>query len=153
MRLISRYDQRNSGMPAFEPFTFELARRSGTRSQVDLLAAEDAMQSIAHETGDFMVDHDLFLTPVLGSPPVPLGRIDQNLPWDEFVEMIFRYVAFTPLGNFAGLPAMSVPLHWTADGLPVGSHFLGRFGAEETLFSLAGQLERAKPWADRRPPL
>lgn len=153
MRLISRYDQRNSGMPAFEPFTFELARRSGTRSQVDLLAAEDAMQSIAHETGDFMVDHDLFLTPVLGSPPVPLGRIDQSLPWDEFVEMIFRYVAFTPLGNFAGLPAMSVPLHWTADGLPVGSHLLGRFGAEETLFSLAGQLERAKPWADRRPPL
>lgn len=153
MRLISRYDQRDSGMPAFEPFTFELARRSGTRSQVDLLAAEDAMQAIAHETGHFMIDHDLFLTPVLGSPPVPLGRIDQNLPWDEFVEMIFRYVAFTPLGNFAGLPAMSVPLHWTADGLPVGSHFLGRFGAEETLFSLAGQLERVKPWADRRPPL
>ena len=110
------------------------------------------MQSIAHQTGAFLVDYDVFLTPVLGSPPVPLGRIDQDLPWDEFVEMIFRYVAFTPLGNFAGLPAMSVPLHWTDDGLPVGSHFLGRFGAEETLFSLAGQLERAQPWANLRPP-
>ncbi len=153
MRLISRFDQRDSGKPAFEPFTFALAERSGSRSQVDLLEAEAALQAIAHQTGTFMVDHDLFLTPVLGSPPVPLGRIDQSLPWDEFVEMIFRYVAFTPLGNFAGLPAMSVPLHWTSDGLPVGSHFLARLGAEETLFSLAGQLERAQPWADRRPPL
>jgi amidase len=153
MRLISRFDQRESGKPAFEPFTFELAKRSGARSQVDLLGAEAAMQAISHETGAFLVEHDLFLTPVLGSPPVPLGRIDQDLPWEEFIEMIFRYVAFTPLGNFAGLPAMSVPLHWTPDGLPVGSHFLGRFGEEETLFSLAGQLERAKPWADRRPPL
>ena len=66
--------------------------------------------------------------------------------------MIYRYVAFTPLGNFSGLPAMSVPFHWTPGGLPVGSHFLGTFGAEETLRSLAGQLERAQPWADRRPP-
>jgi amidase len=153
MRLISRVDQRDSGHPAFEPFTFELAERSGSRSQVDLLAAETALQTISHVTGEFLVDHDVFLTPVLGSPPVPLGRIDQDLPWDEFIEMIFRYVAFTPLGNFAGLPAMSVPLHWTGDGLPVGSHFLGRFGAEETLLSLAGQLERAKPWADRKPPI
>jgi amidase len=153
MRLIGRFDQRESGKPAFEPFTFELAERSGSRSQVDLLAAEAALQSIAHQTGAFLVDHDVFLTPVLGSPPVPLGRIDQDLPWDELVEMIFRYVAFTPLGNFAGLPAMSVPLHWTDDGLPVGSHFLGRFGDEETLFSLAGQLERAQPWADRKPPI
>jgi amidase len=152
MRLISRFDQRDSGKAAFEPFTFELAKRSGSRSQTDLLRAEAAMQSIAHQTGTFLTDHDLFLTPVLGSPPVPLGWIDQNLPWDEFVEMIFRYVAFTPLGNFAGLPAMSVPLYWTSEGLPVGSHVLGRFGAEETLFSLAAQLERAKPWANLRPP-
>ena len=151
MRLISRFDQRQSGKPAFEPFTFELAERSDSRSQADLLAAETAMQGIAHQAGAFLADHDVFLTPVLGSPPVPLGRIDQTLPWDEFVEMIFRYVAFTPLGNFAGLPAMSVPLHWTSDGLPVGSHFLGRFGAEEMLFSLAGQLERAQPWAAHRP--
>lgn len=151
MRLISRFDQRDSGMPAFEPFTFALAERSGARSQADLLGAETALQAIAHETGAFMASHDLFLTPVLGSPPVPLGRLDQTLPWDEFIEMIFRYVAFTPLGNFAGLPAMSVPLHWTDDGLPVGSHFLGRFGAEETLFSLAGQLEQARPWKDLRP--
>jgi amidase len=153
MRLISRFDQRESGKPAFEPFTFALAERSAKRTQVDLLDAEATLQSISHATGAFLSTHDLFLTPVLGSPPVPLGRIDQNLPWDEFVEMIFRYVAFTPLGNFAGLPAMSVPLHWTPDGLPVGSHLLGRFGGEETLLSVAGQLERARPWKSRLPPL
>jgi len=152
MRLIARLDQRESGLPAFEPFTVELAERSGRRSQADLLTAEASLQAIAHQTGAFLTDHDLFLTPTLGSPPVPLGWLDQHLPWDELIERVYRYVAFTPLGNFAGFPAMSVPLHWTPDGLPVGSHFLGRFGREETLVSLAGQLERARPWADRRPP-
>lgn len=153
MRLINRLDQRDSGKPGFEPFTFALAERSGRRTQVDLLAAEAALQTIAHEIGAFLATYDLFLTPVLGSPPIPLGQIDQHLPWDEFVEMIFRYVAFTPVGNFAGLPAMSVPLHWTPDALPVGSHFLARFGAEETLLSLAGQLEQARPWKDHVPPV
>ena len=152
MRLIARLDQRASGLPAFEPFTFELAERSGRRSQADLLTAEASLQTIAHQTGAFLSDRDLFLTPTLGSPPVPLGWFDQNLPWDELIERVYRYVAFTPLGNFAGLPAMSVPLHWTPDDLPVGSHFLGRFGAEETLLSLAGQLECARPWSDRRAP-
>ena len=153
MRMIARLDQRESGLPAFEPFTVALAERSDRRSQADLQNAEVSLQAIAHQTGDFLSDHDVFLTPVLGSPPVLIGTFDQTLPWNELIEMIYRYVAFTPLGNFAGLPAMSVPLHWTSGGLPVGSHFLGRFGAEETLLSLAGQLERAQPWADRRPPV
>ncbi len=151
MRLISRLDQRETGLPAFEPFTVHLADRSSRRSQADLLTAEASLQAIAHETAAFLGDHNAFLTPVLGSPPVPLGWFDQSLSWDELIERVYRYVAFTPLGNFAGLPAMSIPLHWTPDGLPVGSHFLGRFGDEETLLSLAGQLERAQPWADRRP--
>ncbi|MGB5186261.1 MAG: amidase family protein [Acidimicrobiia bacterium] len=151
MRLVALLDQRESGLPAFEPFTVALAERSSRRSQADLQNAESSLQAIAHQTGDFLADHDVFLTPVLGSPPVPLGTFDQTLPWDELIEMVYRYVAFTPLGNFAGLPAMSVPLHWTPDDLPVGSHFLGRFGSEETLLSLAAQLERAQPWADRRP--
>ena len=55
--------------------------------------------------------------------------------------------------NFAGLPAMSVPLSWTASGLPVGSHFIGRPAGEDSLFQLAGQLERAQPWFDKRPPM
>ena len=55
------------------------------------------------------------------------------------------------IANITGNPAMSVPLHWNDDGLPIGMHFLGRFGDEATLFRLAGQLEQARPWFDRRP--
>ena len=153
MKLISRFVERDAEAPAFEPFTLELVSRSARRSPVDLLSAEITLQSIAHQAGRFLDNHDVFLTPVLGSPPVAIGAIDQSLPWPELVEMLTGYVAFTPLANFAGLPAMSVPLYWTDDGLPVGSHFLGRFGTEETLLSLAGQLEAAKPWADRKPPV
>jgi amidase len=64
-----------------------------------------------------------------------------------------KWVPFTQLGNLTGAPAMSVPLHWTADGLPLGTHFVAPHGGEGVLFGLAGQLERAQPWKDRRPPL
>jgi amidase len=63
----------------------------------------------------------------------------------------FEFMPYTPVFNVTGQPAMSVPLHWTADGLPVGMHFVGRFGDEATLYRLAGQLERAQPWFERTP--
>jgi amidase len=65
----------------------------------------------------------------------------------------YAFVPFTPIFNATGQPAMSVPLHWTDTGLPIGTHLVGRFGDEGTLFRLAGQIERARPWTDRRPPL
>ena len=64
----------------------------------------------------------------------------------------FEYIPYTPLFNATGQPAMSVPLHWNAAGLPIGVQFVARFGADARLFRLAGQLERAAPWFDRRPP-
>ena len=63
----------------------------------------------------------------------------------------FDYIPFTPLFNITGQPAMSVPLHWNAAGLPIGMQFVGRFGDEATLFRLAGQFEQAKPWLDLVP--
>lgn len=152
MRLIARLDSRKSGKPAFEPFTWALARRASATRSGELAMAYAKLQAITYEVADFMEHFDLFLSPVLGSPPVALGDLDQDRDLDELVEQLVDYVAFTPLANFSGFPAMSVPLHWNPAGLPVGSHFLGRFGEEDVLFSLAAQLEEARPWKDKRPP-
>jgi Asp-tRNA(Asn)/Glu-tRNA(Gln) amidotransferase A subunit family amidase len=153
MQLIAWLDKRKDGRDAFEPFTWKLADISRRRSPAQLEAAKTELQRVAYTFGDFFGEYDLMLSPVLGSPPVQLGKIDQETPWEDIIEQLFAYVAFTPVANFSGFPAMSVPVHWTPGGLPIGSHFMGQFGAEGTLISLAGQLERAAPWADRRPQL
>jgi amidase len=96
---------------------------------------------------------DVLLTPTLGEPPALLGTFDS--PPGEPLTGLFRaaaYVPFTPPFNVTGQPGISLPLHWNDGGLPIGVQFVGRFGAEETLLALAGPLERAAPWADRRPP-
>jgi len=76
-----------------------------------------------------------------------------GLPIMELKDRVLAYGAYTPICNATGLPAMSVPLHWNGAGLPIGVQFMGRFADESTLFALAGQLERTRPWFARRPPL
>ena len=151
MRLIARLDKRKSGMDAFEPFTWELADHSRRRTAAGLEAVKVQLQQVSHQFAQFLNEYDVLLTPVLGRPPFRLGQIDQEAKWDEIVEQLFDYVAFTPVANFSGVPAMSVPTHWTAAGLPIGTHFMSRSGSEELLLGLAGQLERALPWSQRRP--
>ncbi len=101
-----------------------------------------------------MVDYDVWLTPTLAEPPLPLGTLESTP--DNPLAGLMRsasYVPYTPICNITGQPAMSVPLYWNGDNLPIGSHFMARFGDEATLFRLAAQLEKARPWADRRPPV
>jgi amidase len=96
---------------------------------------------------DFQGDYDVILTPTLGTP---LGRhklMSLSGGYEDYIAGHETFIPFTPLANWTGQPAMSVPLHWTADGLPVGAHCFGRFGDEATLFRLAAQLEKAQPWA------
>ncbi|MFQ5409398.1 MAG: amidase family protein, partial [Anaerolineales bacterium] len=114
-------------------------------------------------------------TPTLAQPPVPIGALQLagaelalskiigrlNAGWllkamgivEQLAAETFDFIPYTPVFNVTGQPAMSVPLHWNDDGLPIGMHFVGRMGDEATLFRLAGQLERARPWADRKPPI
>jgi amidase len=80
-----------------------------------------------------------------------LGLLDKTV--DRIATDNLRYVPFTQLSNLTGTPSMSVPLHWTADGLPLGVQFMGPFGSEDRLLQVAGQLEAAQPWFDRLAPL
>ncbi|MGB6067122.1 MAG: amidase [Desulfomonilaceae bacterium] len=136
----------------FEPLTFAIYQQGREISASRYLLAVTTLQRFSREVSRFFSDYDILLTPVLAEPPVPLGTFDA--PKDNAMKAWERVVAFAPytaLFNATGQPAMSVPLFWNKDGIPIGSHFVGRFGDEATLFRLAAQLEQARPWAARRP--
>lgn len=138
----------------FEPGTWALYRMGLAQTGVGYLTALAWIQAASREVARFMLDYDLWLTPTLGEPPLPLGSFASTA--DDPIAGMKRavtFVPFTPVCNMTGQPAMSVPLHWNNEGLPIGTHFVGRFGDEATLFRLAAQLEAARPWADRRPPV
>ena len=133
------------------------AAMSEVAKAVDASAYAEALvyiHGLGRQMARFHERYDVLLTPVLGEPPAPLGRftLDQA-DSTAYMAALHRYIPFTGLANMTGQPAMSMPLHWSEAGLPIGVHFVGRFGEEHTLFRLAGQLERARPWADKRPPV
>ena len=97
--------------------------------------------------------YDVLLSPVLRSAPLPLGVIAGTLPYEQVIDPMLDYVSYTPIWNATGHPAMSVPLAWNDAGLPIGSHFIAGYGQEARLLALAYELEEARPWADRRPPV
>ena len=137
-----------------EPLSWALIQLGRSLNSGQYLAAVQGLQRATRQIAAYFEDIDVLLTPTLGEPPAPLGTFDS--PPGEPLAGLFRaaaYVPFTPTFNVTGQPAISLPLHWNDTGLPVGVQFVGRFGDEETLLSLAGQLEVAAPWAKRRPPV
>jgi amidase len=136
----------------FEPLTWGLYEMGRRVTGPAYLLAQAVLQRIARDVARFMEKYDAWLTPTLAEPPVPLGTFDSTPenPLRGFYRAV-EYVPFTPIANATGQPAMSVPLYWNSEGLPVGTHFFGRFGDEALLFRLAAQLEQARPWAKRRP--
>lgn len=97
---------------------------------------------------------DVYLQPVLGTPPPRIDQLDPSgMELEAFDKAQSRHFPFTPPFNFTGQPSMSLPLAWSASGLPLGMMFTGRYADEATLFRLAAQLEEARPWAGRRPAL
>lgn len=112
---------------------------------------------VMHRTGRavarFFTGFDMLLTPTMACTPYPLGVLDMSTTDIEaFYDALLRSVAFTSLFNSTGQPAMSVPLAWSREGLPIGVQFVAPFGDEARLFRLGAQLESAQPWANRRPP-
>jgi Asp-tRNA(Asn)/Glu-tRNA(Gln) amidotransferase A subunit family amidase len=142
------------GRNEMERWTFELARMTERTGAAEFMLGFRNLWRLHRPMGAFLARHDVLLTPTLGSPPVPLGTLDTDM--EDAVELrrrINAFIPFTPLANALGHPAMTVPLHWNAEGLPVGVMFQARLGADDLLFRLAGQLEEARPWKDRHPPI
>jgi amidase len=147
-RLLGRPLERDE----LEITTWELVEYGRSLSARDLLEAVAAFGATGRAIGAFFEDHDVWLTPTLARPPEPLGVLNQSsgsaVGWQR---MDSGFNPFNPWANISGCPSMSVPLHWSADGLPIGVLATARYGDEATLFRLAGQLEQARPWAERWP--
>jgi len=163
------------GDGAFEDDTLVMAALGRATSPVTLMRAVEDRHHHIRRLAEFHEDYDLLLTPTTATPPPRIGAFDLAGPLrmvqrglvtarsagvlrftpivDQMISENLGWVPYTQLANLTGRPAMNVPLHWTADGLPIGSQFVARLGAEGLLLRLAAQLEQARPWAGRRPPL
>jgi amidase len=164
---------RRAGRRDFETSTKITAAIGRQKTALAIAMARDRLAAVARRTARFYERFDLVLSPTLGTPPPAIGALAPRglealgqevlvalhlevllrLPGivDASVRRVFSFIPFAPLENVTGQPAMSVPLHWNAEGLPIGVHLAARFGGEATLFRVAGQLEAARPWSQRRP--
>ena len=134
------------------PLTRELRARGLALSAQQAMEALTALRLFARRFVTATDRYDVLLAPVTTMTPRPLGWFDADGDGAADFDRQERYAAFTAVFNVTGQPAVSVPLHWTDDGLPVGTMLVGRPADEVTLLSLAAQLEAAHPWAHRHPP-
>lgn len=150
--------ERQRGRPLsdgeLEPQTAAVVARGRQASLEYYLGNLTRMQLEVRRMAAFFEDFDVFVTPTMAAPPPPLGC----LPTDDgdvegFLAKVLALAPFAAPFNASGQPAISLPLHWSEDGLPVGVQFAGRYGEDATLLALAAQLENAQPWARRRPQL
>lgn len=143
------------GPDVLEAVTLGFVGYGKTITGMDFARANNVLQAAAVAMAQFMTGYDMILSPTLAAPPLELGRINLS-PDVDFAQWGQRTATFSPfaqIANMTGQPAMSVPLAMARSGLPIGVMFLGRYGDEAGLLRLAGQLESAAPWKDRRPRL
>jgi len=134
-----------------ESATMATYRRGSTVTAAAYVRGLQALHAYARAEAQLFETYDVLLLSTMGSPPVPIGWVLEDPR--QVAERLFAFMPNTQAFNNTGQPAMSVPLAWSASGLPIGLQFVARAGAEATLFQLAGQLEQARPWFDRVPPL
>lgn len=139
-----------------EAVTFAMYEEGKRYTAIELTTALGQQNTVSRQVGAFFESVDMLLTPTMKLPPCRLGEFDQNSavtsPW-EWSQKIFSYVPFPAVFNTTGQPAISLPMHWSSAGLPIGVQLAGRFGDDATLLQLAAQLEQARPWKQRRPPI
>ncbi len=136
----------------FEPANWSYVEYGRSFSGRDAVRFRRVLHTVARTIGPFFADYDIYLSPTLGKPPVPIGEIDPQMSdWNEYFGVMFDFMPFTSLFNITGSAGVSLPLWWNADDLPIGCQIVTRMGRDGLLLQLAAQLERAQPWADRRP--
>jgi amidase len=138
-----------------EPLTAQMEEIANAQSGTDLLIAMDYLRRLSRVVLAFWEDHDVLITPTLAGPPIEIGAL-RPAEGEPPIQMLINsasWVPFTPVFNVTGQPAISLPLHQSRQGLPVGVQFVGPPAGEEMLIALAAQLEQARPWAERRPPV
>ena len=134
-----------------ESVTRLTAERGRAVTADEYIRSVQTFHRTGRQLGAFFEKHDVLLSTTIARTSLPLGTVRMDGTLEAFDEQVAPMTAFTAVCNATGVPAMSVPIEWTEDRLPVGMHFVARYGAEETLYSLAAQLEQARPWRNRRP--
>ncbi len=144
---------RKAGPEDLEAINFLNVASGRKVSGVEHAQARRTLHAASRTLGEFMQSYDVILSPTMALVPPLLGTLSLDQPYDDFVGPASLSSCFTSLFNMTGQPAMSMPLHATAAGVPIGVQFAGRYADEATLFRLAGQIEKAQPWFDRLPPV
>jgi Asp-tRNA(Asn)/Glu-tRNA(Gln) amidotransferase A subunit family amidase len=112
------------------------------------------IHAVGRDLARHLESYDMVLSPTMATPPHPLGLLSlSNADRSAQGVAVLQTVGYTQIANVTGHPAMTVPLSWNEDELPIGVQFLGRMNGEGALYQLAGQLEQARPWFGRRPNL
>lgn len=140
-----------------EPMTLKMYESGKDASAAERLGIGAFMSQTGRQLGAFYEDYDLLLTPVMTADTPPLGSpfnlVQESQTLDEWFENAFQLIPITPLNNFTGTPAVSLPLCEDSTGMPLGAHIMAPIGREDRLFNVSGQLEKIAPWAGKKPPL
>ena len=135
-----------------EPITWAMAEAGRKVTAGRYIAAVNGIHRFGRQMAGFLTDHDLYLSPTLAQPPLPLGVLDtQSDDLEGFIIKLTDYMPHTQIANMTGQPAANLPLSWNAEGLPIGVQLIAPFGEEARLLRVAAQLEEAAPWRDKRP--